>query len=179
MQFTTGTEHREQALIDLFTATFTASEGAEEGALIGQFVRDLMDTTPPGDLWAFQAHDKDILLGAIFFSRLRYSQDDRNVVILSPVAVTSARQGRGVGQALITHGLTALRGQGIDIALTYGDPAFYGKVGFHPITEQVAPAPLPLSAPHGWLGQSLTARPLTPLAGPASCVPALNDPALW
>ncbi len=179
MPFTSGTVGREQALTDLFTATFTASEGASEGTQIGQFVQRLIATTPAADLLAFQAQEADQLLGAIFFSRLGYPQDDRSVFILSPVAVDSAFQGRGIGQRLIAHGLDALRDSGADIAVTYGDPAFYGKTGFQPVSERQVPPPLPLSLPHGWLAQSLTNRPLSPLTGPAHCVPALNDPALW
>ncbi|WP_319826393.1 N-acetyltransferase [Thalassovita sp.] len=179
MRFTTGSKDREQALTDLFTDTFTASEGAEAGTRIGQFVRALIATTPAGDLFAFQAYESGTLRGAIFFSRLSYPQDHRTVFILSPVAVDRACQGQGIGQQLIAHGLDALRAQGADIAMTYGDPAFYGKIGFRPVTEQVVPAPLPLNLPQGWLGQSLTDQPLSPLTGPATCVPALDDPELW
>ncbi|NBS12731.1 MAG: GNAT family N-acetyltransferase, partial [Gammaproteobacteria bacterium] len=28
-----------------------------------------------------------------------------------------------------------LRREGADIAVTYGDPAFYGRVGFHAVSE--------------------------------------------
>jgi putative acetyltransferase len=42
VKITTGFVGREQELIELFAATFTASEGPDEGALIGEF--DL----PPG-----------------------------------------------------------------------------------------------------------------------------------
>jgi putative acetyltransferase len=33
--------------------------------------------------------------------------------------------------------------------MTYGDPAYYGKVGFLPVAEHVVPAPFPLSMPIG------------------------------
>jgi hypothetical protein len=39
--------------------------------------------------------------------------------------------------------------QGIDTFMTYGDPAYYGKVGFLPVAEHVVPAPFPLSMPIG------------------------------
>ncbi|QMU56914.1 MAG: hypothetical protein GKR98_01030 [Boseongicola sp.] len=38
----------------------------------------------------------------------------------------------------------------------YGVINFYAKIGFPRITEGIAQAPLPLSYPKGWLGQSLT-----------------------
>jgi len=74
--------------------------------------------------------------------------------------------------------LEDLRSLDVDFVVTYGDPAYYGKVGFQPITEEFARAPLPLSQPHGWLGQSLTGR-AAPIAGPSRCVRAFNRPELW
>jgi predicted N-acetyltransferase YhbS len=177
--FSTGFEGREGPIADLFTATFTASEGAAEGALIGDLVRNLLGGTAAADLFVFTAEEAGAIVGGAVFSRVIYEQDDRTVFILAPMAVATDRQGEGIGQRLITHGLTALREAGVDIVLTYGDPAYYAKVGFAPITEAFAPAPFPLNHPEGWLGQSLTARAMTPLAGPSRCVAALNDPAFW
>jgi putative acetyltransferase len=99
--------------------------------------------------------------------------------MMAPVAVATERQGKGIGQRLIAHGLDALRQEGVDIAVTYGDPAFYGRVGFNPVSEADLPAPQPLNQPQGWIAQSLTDAPLTPLRGPARCVAAFDDPALW
>jgi putative acetyltransferase len=98
---------------------------------------------------------------------------------MAPVAVATERQGQGIGQRLIAHGLDTLRQEGVDIAVTYGDPAFYGRVGFNPVSEADLPAPQPLNQPQGWIAQSLTDAPLTPLRGPARCVAAFDDPALW
>jgi putative acetyltransferase len=99
--------------------------------------------------------------------------------MMAPVAVATAHQSKGIGRRLITHALDALRQEGVDIAVTYGDPAFYGRVGFEPVSEADLPAPQPLNQPQGWIAQSLTDEPLTPLSGPAACVAAFDDPALW
>lgn len=179
MHLTDGAGGREREIVDLFATTFTASEGAEEGALIGSLARDLLDRTPPGDIRVFTASENGALAGAVIFTRLRYAGDARTVVLLSPMAVTPRRQGRGIGQALIRHGLDALRAEGADVALTYGDPAFYGKVGFVPVTEATAPPPQPLSHPAGWIGQALAGGDLAPLTGPVTCAAALDDPAYW
>ena len=80
---------------------------------------------------------------------------------------------------MTAHGLDALRREDVDIAVTYGDPAFYGRVGFELVSAADLPAPQPLKQPQGWIVQSLTKVPLTPLRGPARCVAAFNDPALW
>jgi predicted N-acetyltransferase YhbS len=179
VDFSTDYATRASEIAALFAATFTDSEDAEEGALIGALARRLMAETPAQDLRVFTAWDSDALIGGIIFSRLVYEGDSRTVFLLAPVSVATDRQGQGVGRRLIAHGLDALRRDGVDIALTYGDPAFYGRVGFRSITEAAAPAPFALQQPEGWLGQSLTDAELTPLSGPARCVPAIDDPVFW
>ena len=168
-----------KAIAALFTATFADSEGEAEGALIGALVCRLIAQTPAADLRVFTAWTDGQLVGGILFTRLTYEGDPRVVFLMAPVAVATAHQGRGIGQALIAHGLAALRREGVAVAVTYGDPAFYGRVGFQPVTEADMPAPQPLSQPQGWIAQSLTETPLAPLRGPARCVAAFDDPALW
>ena len=179
MDFSTTVQGREQEIVDLFAATFAASEGPDEGALIGKLARDQMGGTAPADLFVFTAWEGETLVGGIVFSRLVYPEDARVVFVLAPVAVVPDRQGTGIGQKLLAHGLAHLRDAGIDIALTYGDPKYYAKVGFVPITQDFAAAPFDLQYPHGWLGQSLTAAEMTPLKGPSRCIAALDDPVYW
>lgn len=179
MQFSTSYENRIAEIVDLFTATFTASEGAEEGVMIEGLVRNLLTQTNPDDIFVFTATEGEALIGGAIFTRLVYANDPRTVFLLSPMAVATVQQGQGIGQALLRHALAELRSAGIDVAITYGDPNFYGKVGFKPVSEDIAPAPLPLSQPQGWIAQSLTSDDFTPLRGPSTCVSALNDPSFW
>ncbi len=179
VEFKSGHDQHEAEIESLFTEVFTASEGAGEGALIGALVRGLMATTPDEDLYVFSAVENGALLGCIFLSRLRFDRDDRQVFILSPVAVKTRRQKTGVGQALINHGLDRLRADEIDFVVTYGNPDYYCKTGFRLISEEFAQAPLKLSHPHGWLGQALTDSEPKPLRGTSHCVEALNRPELW
>lgn len=179
MQVSAGFDGRFDTIAALFEEAFTASEGADEGRLIGNLASDLMTTTPPQDLYVFCAEDGGTLVGCILFTRMRYDADDRVVFLLSPVAVAPSRQGEGIGQRLIAHGLNVLRADGIQVAITYGNPDFYGRVGFAPMSTEFAAAPHALQFPHGWIGQSLTDAPLTPLRGQSRCASALNDPALW
>jgi predicted N-acetyltransferase YhbS len=170
---------KEADIAGLFTSTFSASEGSEEGALIGALAGNLMELTPDDDLFVFTAEDETGIVGCIIFSRLSYDGDPRAVFVLGPVAVSTGRQGKGIGQKLLSHGLGVLRDRGVDMAVTYGDPSYYSKVGFAPISQEFAAAPYKLQHPEGWLGQSLTDRELTPLVGQATCVKALDDPAYW
>ncbi len=179
MDFSTDLTPHAEAIETLFEATFAGSEGEAEGALIGALARRLIAETPAEDLRVFTAWKGSMLLGCIFFTRLTYPDDPRTVFMMAPVAVATAHQGKGIGQRLITHALDALRQKGVDIAVTYGDPAFYGRVGFRPVSEAELPAPQPLRQPHGWIARSLTEAPLTPLRGTVRCVAAFDDPALW
>jgi predicted N-acetyltransferase YhbS len=179
MNFTTQYVDRQQEVIDLFATTFTASEGAAEGTLIGSMVTTMLSKTAEEDLFAFLAVSDTGVQAAALFTRMTYADDARSVFILSPMAVSPDQQGKGVGQSLLRFALSHLRGNGVDVALTYGDINFYSRVGFAQIYEDTARAPLPLSYPHGWLGQSLRVGPLEPLKGAASCVSALRDPSLW
>lgn len=179
METTSGFAGREQEIYVLFTATFTSFEGEDEGKLIGGLVRNLFSETPAGDIRVFCAEDESQVIAAVVFTRLKYPEDPRQVVLLSPLAVATARQRQGVGQALLEHALEALRSGGVEIVITYGYPRFYGKVEFRPITEEQARPPLPLSMPHGWLGQSRSGPPMPKLYGSSTCVSALSRADIW
>lgn len=179
MQITQDHAPHTAAIAALFKATFAASEGDSEGALIGALAKALLNETPKDELRVFLALDGTALIGAVIFTRLHFAAEIRTAFLLSPMAVATDRQGQGVGQALIAHALDALRSEGADIAVTYGDPAFYGKLGFRHVSTDTVPAPQPLSQPEGWIAQSLTNAALTPLQGPATCASALDNPNYW
>ncbi|WP_299178821.1 GNAT family N-acetyltransferase [uncultured Neptuniibacter sp.] len=171
-------EERAEKIIQLFENVFSASEGPDEGAVIGALVREMIETTSPEALKGFIAKEGEKIIGAIFFSRFSLPSQ-KNAYILSPVAVSTLHQGTGVGQQLIRFGISALQSEGVEILLTYGDPNYYCKTGFKPISEALIPAPLKLSMPQGWLAQSLTEHEISPETGQTQCVAALNNQALW
>lgn len=179
MEISQAGRGREPELVALFTATFAASEGEAEGALIGDLVRRQLADTPAPDLYVFTAEAEGTIVGGAIFSRLTYDRDERSVFVLGPAAVATERQGGGIGQRLLAYGLQRLREDGVDIAMTYGDPSYYARVGFAPISEAFAPAPFRLQHPEGWLAQSLTGTEMTPLQGEARCIAALDDPVFW
>ena len=177
MEFLNKSEGLEDQIVDLFVSTFTASEGVDEGSLIGDLASNLLSSTLKDDIYVFTAFENGEAIGGAIFSRLAYSDDPRSVFILSPMAIAPDRHGEGVGQALLNYALSVLRDNGVAVAITYGDPVFYSKVGFQPLDEVTAAPPLPLSLPMGWIGQSLTDEPLHALQGKSTCVAALNNPA--
>lgn len=170
---------RAQAVTNLFNETFSASEGEDEGALIGDLVQKLLTTTGPEDLHVFTASEGDMLTGAIIFTRLTFAGEARVAFMLAPVAVATAYQGKGIGQKLIRHGLDAMKEWGTEIAITYGDPNYYSRVGFVPVSVDDVPPPLPPQYPEGWMAQSLSEAPLGTLKGPSTCAPAFDNPVYW
>ena len=170
-------ENNKQEVVALFTSTFSSSEG-EEGKIIGNLVSKLSSNTNDKEIIGLGAYKDESIIGAIFFTRLSFS-DSFSVYMLAPVAVSKKHQEMGVGQALINHGLKELKSRSVSVVITYGDPSFYSKVGFRSLSEQVIQAPLKLSMPEGWLGQSLTDKPIPTIKERPMCVEEFNDPALW
>ncbi len=168
----------QEQVVSLFTSVFTASEGEDEGNLIGKLVSELSSEIDNQEIICLGTYEEDLIIGSIFFTRLRFNEAIQ-VYMLAPVAVNTEHQGKGVGQALINYGLDQLKERGVAITVTYGDPSFYSKVGFQTLSETVIQAPLKLSMPFGWIGQSLTGEPIPTIFERPACVKVFNDPNYW
>ncbi|MDA1039086.1 MAG: N-acetyltransferase [Planctomycetota bacterium] len=166
------------AIVQLFRSVFACSEGEAEGELIATLAADLLDTSHERDLFNYVADADGRVVGSVFFTRLDFGTD-MEAFILAPIAVSSDQQREGIGQALINHGLAELTDRGVNAVLTYGDPAFYRKVGFRQISSTIIKPPYELSQPEGWLGQSLVHNSLESLSGKCTCVAAFNNPVYW
>jgi putative acetyltransferase len=70
------------------------------------------------------------VVGHIAFSAATIGGSSTGWYLLGPVAVQPARQGQGIGRALVETGLAALRSRGACGCVLVGDPAFYGRFGF-------------------------------------------------
>ncbi|RKZ93609.1 MAG: GNAT family N-acetyltransferase [Gammaproteobacteria bacterium] len=167
-----------QEVINLFTDVFSDSEGQDEGQVIGQLVTELIRTTDSKDLLGYVSISDGRIIGCIFFSRLTLPSS-KAAFILSPVAVSSQKQGKGLGQQLINYGIQQLKTRGVELVFTYGDPNFYSKVGFLKIAEDVVKAPKKLTYPEGWLAQSLNTESITSEIRGVKCVEALNKQEYW
>jgi len=162
----------------LFTKVFSDSEGESEGLLIGNLAYELMASTDAQDLYGFVAIEKEEIIGSILFTKLTF-ESEVNAFLLSPVAIQTNHQGKGIGQKLINFGIKHLKENGVVLVFTYGDSKFYSKVGFSRIPEKLAKAPFKLTYPEGWLGQSLVSDKIEPIKGSSYCVEALNNPEYW
>ena len=178
MKLSTYAPSNIQEIKQLFTKTFSDSEGQSEGLLIGNLVYDLMTRTNEDDLYGFVATKNKKIIGCIFFSKLTFVSKI-SAFLLSPVAIHTKYQKKGIGQKLIHFGLNTLKENGTEQVFTYGDPNFYSKVGFNLITEKIAKAPFKLSQPEGWLALSLVSDEVKSTSGNPCCVEAFNKPEIW
>ena len=179
MQFTEFMSDSIDEIIQLFTKTFSDSEGKSEGELIGSLVSNMMKKTEKENLYIYIAKEDKKIIGCIVFSRISFEKKSINSFLLGPVAVHTDYQGKGVGQKLINWGHNDLRKKGVELVFTYGDINFYSKVGYNIISEKTIKAPLELSYPEGWLAQSLLNKEITPISGDSYCVEAINNPIYW
>jgi len=168
----------QEEVTSLFTSVFTASEGEKEGRLIGDLASELSSGIDNQEILCFGAYEEESIIGSVFFTRLQF-KDAIQVYMLAPVAVSTEHQGKGVGQALINYGLNELKNRSVAVVVTYGDPSFYSKVGFRALSENVIQAPLKLSMPEGWLGQSLTGEQIPTINERPKCVKEFNNPIYW
>ncbi|MCW4152787.1 N-acetyltransferase [Halomonas sp. 18H] len=165
-------------LEDLCYSVFAESENAAEGRMVSKLVRQLTGDTPEQDVQGWVAVDDAGPVGLVFFSRLRIGERP-DIVLLSPLAVRSTAQKTGIGRALVDHAREQLKAEGIAIITTYGDPAYYQRLGFQPLPQSVLPAPHELSFPEGWMGLSLSEEDVPEVAGDCVCVKAFDDPLYW
>jgi len=112
----------------------------------------LRDGVPPVRGLSLVARDDDgILAGAIRYWPVQVGGE--RALLLGPVAVHPTRQGEGLGGWLIRESLVLAAVQGWDRVLLVGDEPYYGRFGFHRLTEIEMPPP---TNPARVLGLDLT-----------------------
>lgn len=178
MNFRILDNNSKDEVVSLFTSVFSSSEGEQEGRLIGSLASALAARIDNQEVICIGAYEDGSAIGAMFCTRLRFDEPIE-AYMLAPVAVSAAHQGRGIGQALIRFALDELKNRSATLAVTYGDPAFYSKVGFQALSEDLIQAPLPLSMPEGWLGQPLSGEAIPILKSRPACVQEFDNPDYW
>ena len=174
MRIRVATERDKAGLAALHRRAF----GGAEGAAVAELALALLDDASARPLLSLVAELDGEIAGHALFSAARIGADKTGAArILAPLAVAPDQQRRGMGGALIRHGLTQLRAEGARLALVYGDPGYYGRHGFragHAIEPAFKPA-----CPAGWLALELQAGALAGARGKVSCARSLNDPRHW
>ena len=101
-----------------------------------------------GDLLLSLVAEADgVIIGQVTYSPALLENGDEGWVVLGPVAVDPAHQGKGLGRALIEAGEAIMRGRGIAGITVLGNPAIYGRFGFAQNT------PMWLAGELGWAFQ--------------------------
>jgi putative acetyltransferase len=100
-------------------------------------VADLVDALrahPAGrDRLSFVAESDGRVIGHVMFTWSLLDAPPRlvDVLVLSPLAVVPDRQGQGVGDALVRHGLAAVASR-TPLVFLEGPPRYYARFGFEP-----------------------------------------------
>lgn len=92
------------------------------------------DGVPPLAELCFVAEDEDgEIVGAVRYWPVLAGRQP--ALLLGPLAISPARQARGIGRALVFHSLEIAGAAGHRLVFLVGDPAYYARFGF-----AVAPA---------------------------------------
>jgi putative acetyltransferase len=104
----------------------TAFEGEAEGELVDRLRNDGSVVV---SLVAVEGGD---IVGHILFSDLVVETDQAilGAVSLAPLAVAPRLQRRGIGSALVRHGLAVCRERGKSVVVVLGHPEYYPRFGF-------------------------------------------------
>ena len=140
------------------TATIRPERAGDEAAIHGVVAAAFdghphSDGSEPGIVDALRA-DGDLaislvaeeggaIVGHVAFSPVSVSDGSQGWFGLGPAAVDPARQGEGIGTALIERGLDLLRDRGAAGCVVLGDPAYYARFGFAHDPALTYPGPPP------------------------------------
>jgi len=75
MKLSTYNSSNIEEIKQLFTKTFSDSEGQSEGLLIGNLAYELMTRTDGHDLYGFVATENEQIIGSIIFSKLTFESE--------------------------------------------------------------------------------------------------------
>lgn len=168
-------EIRDSVSADLGAIELLYPDGFPDEDLL-PLVRDLLaDTTVATSIVG--TIDSNIV-GHVIFTKCGITGERLNASLLGPLVVTAARQGQGIGSALVRAGLRQLKDDDVRFVCVLGDPAFYGRLGFLPETLIRPPYRLPAKYDGAWQSQTLCDTQ-TAYSGELSVPIQWQQPSLW
>jgi predicted N-acetyltransferase YhbS len=110
----------------------------------GRFARTafrLREGVPPDPALSFAAHVGTFLVGSVKVTPVLAGGHE--ALMLGPLTVDPAFEGKGIGAALMTRSIEAARAAGHDLILLVGDAVYYTRFGFTviPPGQLVLPGP--------------------------------------
>ncbi|HEY3636712.1 MAG TPA: N-acetyltransferase [Rhizomicrobium sp.] len=111
---------------------------------------------------SFVAIEDGVLRGSVRFWPVAVGNE--TVLLLGPLAVAAEWRGRGMGVALMKHGIDEARTQGFRAVILVGDESYYSRAGFVPIENGRLHFPGPVDGAR-ILGLALVAGALDTLSG--------------
>jgi predicted N-acetyltransferase YhbS len=112
---------------------------------------------------SFVASEEGILRGSVRFWPVFVGSEA--ALLLGPLAVEGAQRGRGIGIALMNHGIEKAKEFGHAAIILVGDLPYYSRVGFGPVPSGRIEFPGPVDA-RRVLGLALKPGALERLIGP-------------
>jgi predicted N-acetyltransferase YhbS len=138
MSFTIAPERPQDAA--LITPLLDRTFGFDRTRKTVYRLRENLDPLPG---LSFSAIDDD----GSFLASIRYwpiAIAGTPAILLGPLAVEPALQGRGIGKALVRHSLEAAAAAGHRICVVVGDPNYYRPFGFMPASARGLSLPGPV-----------------------------------
>ena len=99
----------------------------------------------PAEGLSFAAREDGVLIGTVRLWHIEAGSAGP-ALLLGPIAVESARQGQGIGAALMTAALEAAKAQGHKAVLLVGDAPYYERFGFSEALARTLQMPGPVDA---------------------------------
>ena len=152
--------------------------GEAEGPIVADLVGALFSDTSAEPRLSLIIEEEGCILGHVLFSALQLDDNAHPPLsILTPLAIATSRQRRGLGTRLVQQGLHMLATSGTAAVFVLGDPRYYQRLGFasgHAVTP-----PFSLPYPEAWMVQDLQPGTLATLCGTARCCQSLMHPQYW
>ena len=118
--------------LELVEGVFTASESAEDGALVRRLVEEIRSKRfylP--ELELIMVDEGDAVIGYAMFSRFHLEGKFENeLLLLSPVAVKTQLQRQHISKEIIEYGLKKAAAMGYKAVIVEGNPMNYRNRGF-------------------------------------------------
>lgn len=165
--------------LDAVLAVERAAFGSDDEA---ELVAALMRDKSAEPFLSLLAYQDDQPIGHILFTKARLAPSgSASVMLLAPLAVVPAAQGRGIGGRLIESGFAMLAERGVHLVFVLGHPGYYPRYGFVPALELDFQPTYAIAEKNvdAWMVKELSLSAAQDFRGKVLCADALNEPQYW